>query len=66
MIINGIEVDRDKFIGRMLVSPNGKVEVVTQLSNGEQSTGFFTWQQIKATVEEVLRERAADAGEETR
>ena len=55
---NKITVDRDAFIGRIQVRADGKVQVVTVLSDGNESTKWASWEEIKRTVEEVLKERA--------
>lgn len=60
MKINNVEVDRDKFIGRILVRRDGKVQVVTVLSGGDESTRWATWEEIKRAVEQVLRDMVAD------
>lgn len=61
-----ITIDRDKFIGRIQVRADGKVQVVTILSDGNESTKWASWQEIKRTVEEVLAERAQEAKEDER
>lgn len=61
MNINGVEVDKEKFIGRIKVRADGRVEVVTITTSGDETIGLFSWQEIKRAVEEVLQERKEDA-----
>lgn len=60
MKINGIEVDRGKFIGRIKVRADGKVQVVTETTDGNESIMWASWEYIKQVVEDVLAERAQD------
>lgn len=55
-----ITVDRDAFIGRIQVRKDGKVQVVTVLSDGSESTKWATWEEIKRAIEDVMRERAKE------
>ncbi len=54
---NRITVDRNKFLGQIKVGVNGKVQVVTILSNGDEGISWFSWQAIKQAVEDVMNER---------
>jgi hypothetical protein len=63
MIINGVEIDKDEFIGRIKVRADGKVLVVTVTASGDETISAFSWQEIRRAVEEVLRERKAGSEE---
>jgi hypothetical protein len=64
MIINGVEVDKDEFIGRIKVRPDGKVLVVTVTASGDETISPFSWQEIRRAVEEVLQERKDESEEQ--
>lgn len=58
-----ITVDRDAFIGRIQVRADGKVQVVTVLSDGNESTKWASWEEIKRVAEEVMKEYELDGDE---
>jgi hypothetical protein len=62
MKINGVEfhVDVDKFIGRIKVRADGRVEVVTITKSGKETTSLFSWQEIKRAIEEAAKEAASE------
>jgi hypothetical protein len=44
--------------GKIKVRADGKVQVVMETTDGSETTGWFYWQEIQKTVEEILKERA--------